>query len=163
NPGEFDVEGYWARRGVYVTGFADDDAHLTRLGHAADPLTEWMARWRRGVGALFQRSLPEPAASVLGALIVGTATAVPRELRGAFSQAGVSHVLSISGLHVGLVAAAGYACFRWLLARSRWLLLSANVPKIAVALSVAPVLLYAGIAGSNVATTRSVIMILVFL
>lgn len=162
NPGEFNLEAYWARRGVYVTAFADDDAAFERIGHVAQGLAEPLARWRRGVGQLFRRTLPEPQAAVLSALIIGTKMAQPHELRAAFSRAGVSHVLSISGLHVGLVAAAGYAVFRWLLARSRWLLLTANVPKLAAGVSVIPVLLYAGIAGTNVATTRSVIMVLVF-
>ena len=141
NPGEFDYEGYLARRGIYVTAFAQDDAAFDRAGHVEDGLVGRLARWRRGVGALFQRTLPEPEAGVLGALIVGTETALPRELRTAFNRAGVSHVLSISGLHVALVAGAGYALFRWLLARSRWLLLTANVPKCATALSIIPVLL----------------------
>jgi competence protein ComEC len=162
NPGEFDGEGYWARRGVYVTGFADDDSGFERVGHVDAGLSAWLARWRRGVGALFRRTLPEPQAAVLSALIVGTDAALPRDVRTAFTRAGVSHVLSISGLHVGLVAAAGYALFRWLLARSQWLLLTTNVPKLAAALSALPVLLYAGIAGSNVATVRSVVMVLVF-
>jgi competence protein ComEC len=162
NPGEFDVEGYWARRGIYVTAFAEDDAGFERVGHVDGSAWEWLARWRRGVGALFRQTLPEPQAAVLSALIIGTEAALPPPLRTAFSRAGVSHVLSISGLHVALVAAAGYALFRWMLARSRWLLLTANVPKLAAALSAVPVLLYAGIAGSNVATTRSVVMILVF-
>ncbi len=163
NPGEFDYEGYLARRGVYVTAFADDDARFLRVGRADTWGVAWLAQWRRGVGALFHRLLPEPQSGVLSALIVGTQLELPRELRAAFSRAGVSHVLSISGLHVGLVAAAGCALFRWLLARSRWLLLTTNVPKLAVSLSLLPVFLYAGIAGTNVATTRSVIMILVFL
>lgn len=162
NPGEFDGEGYWARRGIYVTAFADDDDAFERIGHVDGRMTEWLERWRRGVGALFRRTLPEPQAGVLSALIIGTDAALPHDLRVAFSRAGVSHVLSISGLHVALVAGAGYALFRWLLARSRRLLLTANVPKLAAALSAVPVLLYAGIAGSNVATVRSVVMVLVF-
>ena len=162
NPGGFDYEAYLARCNIYVTAFAQDDTGFYRLGHIETGIAGWFARWRRGVGALFQRTLPSTEAGVLGALIVGTETALPRELRTAFSRAGVSHVLSISGLHVALVAGAGYTLFRWLLARSRRLLLTINVPKLATALSVIPVLLYAGIAGSNVATIRSVIMIFVF-
>ncbi len=162
NPGEFDYEGYLARQGIYVTAFVADDADFERVGHTGGPIAEWLRGWRGGVAALFRRTLPEPQAAVLSALIVGTQTALPRGLRAAFSRAGVSHVLSISGLHVGLVAAAGYALSRWLLARSRRLLLTVNVPKLAGGLSLVPVLLYAGIAGSNVATARSVIMIVVF-
>ncbi len=120
-------------------------------------------RWRRGVGALFRDTLGSREAAVLSALIIGTDTTLPPDLRDAFSRAGVSHVLSISGLHIGLVASTGYAVFRWLLARSEWLLLAAHVPKLAAMLSVAPVLAYAAIAGGNVATIRAVIMVLVFL
>jgi len=163
NPGEFDYEGYLARHGVYVTAFAMDDTAFRLLERTDSGVGGWLARWRRSVGALFRRTLPPPEAAVLSALIIGTDTALPRDVRAAFSRAGVSHVLSISGLHVALVAAAGYGLFRWLLARSQWLLLAASVPKLAVGASVVPVLLYAGIAGSNVATLRSVIMILVFL
>jgi competence protein ComEC len=156
NPGEFDYEGYLARRGVYVTAFAEDDTAMLLAGHVLDnPVPAWLRQWRRNVGALIRRTVPEPQAGVLGALIIGTDGALPRELRTAFSRAGVSHVLSISGLHVALVGGAGYAVFRWLLARSRWLLLTFNVPKLAAGLSVIPVLLYAGIAGSNVATIRA--------
>jgi competence protein ComEC len=162
NPGEFDYVAYLARQGIYVTAFADDDAEFTLLGHGGG-IGAWFARWRRGVGALIHRSLAEPQASVLSALIIGTASALPPEVRAAFNRAGVSHVLSVSGLHVGLVAAVAYALFRWLLTRSRWLLLATNVPKLAAALSVVPVLLYAGIAGSNVATLRALLMIVVFI
>lgn len=163
NPGEFDYVAFLARQGVYSTGFADDDAGFVLVGHVEGGVGDWFARWRRGVGALIHQSLAEPQASVLSALVIGTATTLPSDLRAAFSRAGVSHVLSVSGLHIGLVAAVAYALFRWLLARSRWLLLTTNVPKLAAALSIIPVLLYAGIAGSNVATLRSVLMIVVFI
>lgn len=163
NPGEFDYAGYLARRSIYVTAFAEDDAEFRLVARVDHGAAAWLAQWRRRVGALFRRTLPPSEAAVLSALIIGTDAALPREMRTAFSRAGVSHVLSISGLHVALVAAAGCALIRWLLARSQWLLLAMSVPKLAVGLSVVPVLLYAGIAGSNVATVRSVIMILVFL
>jgi competence protein ComEC len=161
NPGEFDYEGYLARRGIYVTAYADDDTRFTRLRRPESPAL--LARWRGGVAHLIGQTLPEPQASVLQTLIVGATSALPPDLQAAFSRAGVSHVLSISGLHIGLVAASGYAVFRWLLARSRWLLLRTNVPKLATGCAVVPVLLYAGIAGANVATVRSVIMVLVVL
>lgn len=161
NPGEFDYERHLARHGTYVTAFAEDDSEFVRRGYVESVLSGWLTRWRRDVDMLFRSTLSEPQAGVLSALIVGTEGALPRDLRTAFSRAGVSHVLSISGLHVALVAGGGYAIFRWLLGRSCWLLLTANVPKLAAAFSIIPVLLYAGIAGSNVATLRSVIMIVV--
>ena len=100
---------------------------------------------------------------MLSALVIGTAAALPSDLRAAFSRAGVSHVLSVSGLHVGLVAAVGV----------RALSLAAGAESVVVAqrptcrswqprcrscrccsTPASP--------GSNVATLRSVLMIVVF-
>jgi competence protein ComEC len=163
NPGELDYAGYLARHGIYVTAYADDDRSFSIVERAAAGPLQALLQWRRDIGAGFDASLPAADAAVLRALIIGDDAGIPQTLRRAFSRTGVTHVLSISGLHVGLVATAGFAAFRWLLARSHWLLLAWNVPKLAVALSVVPVLLYAGIAGSNVATLRSVIMVVVFI
>jgi len=161
NPGEFDYEGYLARQGIYVTGFLLDDERIERIER---PLrSPWLSAWRRGIGEVIDAHLGGDEGAMLRALIIGDTAAIAPELRRQFAVAGVSHVLSISGLHVGLVATLAYLFWRWLLGRSRWLLLRANVPKLAGALSVVPVALYAGIAGSNTATIRSVIMVLVFL
>ena len=86
-----------------------------------------------------------------------------KNLLQAFSRAGVVHVLSISGLHISLVAAAAYGAWWWLLGRSRYLLLACTMPKLAALLTIPPVLLYAGLAGGSVATWRSVVMVLVYL
>jgi competence protein ComEC len=155
NPGEFDYERHLARRGVFVTGFAFDDAALERR---PGPPPARLAVWRAGVARVFDANAGPVEAGMLKALIVGMAGDLPDEVRDSFARAGVSHILSISGLHVGLVAGVGYALFRWLLARSETLLLRFVVPKLATALALVPVLLYASIAGSNVATVRSVAM-----
>jgi competence protein ComEC len=160
NPGEFDYEAYLARRGIYATAFLADDHGITLVER---PSTNgWFTAWRRGVGAMIDRRLSDPERQVLRALIIGDGAGLSPSLRRTFARAGVSHVLSISGLHVGIVAAFGYFLWRWLLGRSRWLLLRANVPKLAVAGSSIAVLLYAGIAGSSTATIRAVVMILIF-
>jgi competence protein ComEC len=51
----------------------------------------------------------------------------------------------------------------WLLGRSRYVLLTFTMPKLAALLTVLPVLLYASLAGGSVATWRSVVMVLVYL
>src|SRR5207237_694946 len=79
--------------------------------------------------------------------------------REAFTRAGVVHVLSISGLHVGLVAAAGFALARRLLGRSERLLLAVDVERLAALVSLGPVALYTALAGLGVATLRSAIMV----
>src|SRR5207237_8493300 len=73
--------------------------------------------------------------------------------------AGVGHVPSIPGLHVGLGAAAGFALARRLLGRSERLLLAVDVERLAALVSLGPVALYTALAGLGVATLRSAIMV----
>ena len=159
NPGEFDYEAYLARRQVYVTGFAPSDRAWRRR-----PIRRWTVRgylehWRDAVGRTIRQTLDGDTATIVAALLIGEAAALTPEIRQRYARAGVSHVLAISGLHVGLVAAAAYAAARWLLSRSEWLLLRANVPKLALMFTTLPVLFYAAIAGGSLSTIRAVVLV----
>ena len=158
NPGAFDWVGHLARRGVYVTAFAWDARGVSRLPGRPRGVRIALERWRVRVALAITRAVPTAEGAVLRALVVGDEAAIGPGLRDAFTRAGVVHVLSVSGLHIGLVAAAGFAVARWLLARSERLLLDADVGRLAAALSLPPVVLYAGLAGFGVATLRSALM-----
>src|SRR5262249_3462388 len=118
-----------------------------------------LERWRARLTAAIAAAVPGREGAVLRALVVGDEGDIDDELRTAFTRAGVVHVLSISGLHVGLVAAAAYAVARWLLARSERLLLALDVNRVAATLSLAPVAVYAALAGLGVATLRAAVMV----
>src|SRR5207249_1739901 len=118
-----------------------------------------LERWRERLAGAMAAAVPPPEGAVLRALIVGDEEGIDADLREAFTRAGVVHVLSISGLHVGLVAAAGFALARRLLGRSERLLLAVDVERLAALLSLGPVALYAALAGLGVATLRSAIMV----
>ena len=155
NPGEFDYRAHLARRAIVATGYARSDTDWARVPGGAAAALE---RWRQATAATLTATLPPREAGVAAALLIGDQDGLDDALRRRFARAGVSHVLSISGLHVGLVAAAAYAAARWLLARSERLLLRASVPKLAMAASLLPLGLYAAIAGDNVATLRAELM-----
>jgi len=159
NPGRFDNVGYLARRGVRVTASAWRGGEVERLPGRTRSLRARLERWRDRLAAAMAAAVPPPEGAVLRALIVGDEEGIDADLREAFTRAGVVHVLSISGLHVGLVAVAGFALARWLLARSERLLLAADVERLASALSLGPVALYTALAGLGVATLRSAIMV----
>lgn len=163
NPGGFDYEGYLARRGIYVTAFLWNDDKVARIGTRGSWLRQRMEHVRRTVGAFFDQHLAATPAGVLRALIIGDKSRLDPELRTAFQRVGAAHVLAISGLHVGIVAAVAYAVCWWLLARSRYVLIAWSVPKLAAAGSLPLVLLYAGLAGGRVSTWRAVVMVCVFL
>lgn len=157
NPGEFDYRAHLARRGITATGWARDDAGWPRRPAPPDWWTPF-ARWRAATASVLAATLPPGDAAIAAALLVGDLDGLSAAQRTRYARAGVSHVLSISGLHVGLVAAAAYAIARRLLARSERLVLTLNVPKLAMAGSLVPLGLYGAIAGSNVATLRAELM-----
>lgn len=155
NPGEFDYRAHLARRAVVATGYARGDGDWARVPAPPPAILE---RWRSATAETLRATLPRRQAAVAEALLIGDQDGLDDALRRRFARAGVSHVLSISGLHIGLVAAAAFATARWLLARSERLILLANVPKLAMAASLVPLALYGAIAGDNVATLRAELM-----
>lgn len=162
-PGSFDYRSYLARHDIYLTAFLWDDHEIEQIGTTRNSIQHRIEYLRRDLGTFFSAHLDSQTAAVLRALILGDQGLIEKDLRQAFAQAGVTHVLSISGLHIALVAATAYGGWWWLLGRSRWLLLTFTLPKLASILTVPPVLFYAVLAGGNVATWRSVIMVFVYL
>jgi competence protein ComEC len=123
-PGSFDYEGYLARQEIYLSAFLWDDSAIERVGTHGNRIRTWIEQARRTIGAFFDAHLDTQTAAVLRALIIGDEGRIDKDLREAFSRAGVAHVLSISGLHIGLVAVAAYGAWWWLLGRSHYLLLT---------------------------------------
>jgi len=96
------------RRGVYGLFFAREVEVLHRGSRG---LLGWAGRVRARLLSVVSSSVPEPGGSVLAALLLGARGSLPEQDDQAFRAAGVAHVLALSGLHVGLLAAGGW----WLL------------------------------------------------
>ena len=69
-----------------------------------------LERWRRGAGEALATVLPEPEAGLAAGILIGLRDLVDRDLAAAFTTAGVSHVVAISGWNIAIVAAAVGAC-----------------------------------------------------
>ncbi len=61
---------------------------------------------RRDAGELLTRVLPEPEAGLAAGILIGLRDRVDRGVAAAFTTAGVSHVVAISGWNIAIVAAA---------------------------------------------------------
>jgi competence protein ComEC len=61
---------------------------------------------RRGAADALARVLPEPEAGLAAGILIGLRDRVDRDLAAAFTTAGVSHVVAISGWNIAIVAAA---------------------------------------------------------
>ncbi len=164
NPGGFDyarfmalddtrVRTYTAVEKIQVAAPDEDPSH---------PVNRFRDRiLSRMESALAQRS-PD-AAAVLAALTVGERSGITPGLREAFNRSGLAHLLAISGLHVGMVAAGAFGAAAWSLAWLPPLLRRGWTRKIAALGAFLAVLGYALLAGMSPATQRALLMSNAFL
>ncbi len=61
--------------------------------------------WRRSLAGAVERHVPEPQAAVVNALTLGLRGGITPEVNEAFRTSGLSHLLAVSGLHVGVLLA----------------------------------------------------------
>ena len=159
NPGRFDIAGLLARRGIHVVASLWEVDGVERLGTSAAPRAlRALDAWRETVREAMATRPNAEVASVLLALVLGDESRIAPDLRTAFTRAGVVHVLSVSGLHVGIVTAAAAGVLMLLLGRSELVLLYVDPRKLAVVGGLVAAMVYGALTGFAVATLRSVLM-----
>ena len=166
-PGAFDYPGYLAAEGIYLSGWISDRHDvLTVIDQTKgrwQRLRSFPERIRQQISLFLRQQLRPELAGVYEALLIGSRAGVAPELLEQFKASGTMHILAISGLHVGLLALMAAVLLRWLLARSRWLLLHSHVPSLALLGTLPLLLFYALIAGMNTPVFRAVIMAAILL
>ena len=154
----FDYRAFLARRAIYRIAYLDNDweaARVRRTGGAR----AWIESVRRRVGRFVDRRFEADGGGLIKALLLGDRGGLTPEMRDRFAAVGMSHVLSISGLHVGMLSYAVFVLLRVLASRSTRLLLSLPLHQLAALGSLLPVFLYAAMAGARIPTVRAAVMI----
>ncbi|MBL8430537.1 MAG: DNA internalization-related competence protein ComEC/Rec2 [Dechloromonas sp.] len=163
NPGGFDYEAWLLERNIRATGYIRPnppqrvDEMVWQPGYAIE-------RARHAIRDSFARLLPEaryPWAGVLVALVIGDQKAIHGELWTTFNRTGTTHLMSISGLHVTMVA----ALFGWLVSfgwrRAPALALRLPAQKAGLLAACLGAFAYALLAGFAVPAQRTLYMLLV--
>ena len=160
NPGGFDYIKYMIFQETWGNAYAGSkDITIRTENH----LRQWFFQTRKKIAFIIDQSSHGDANAILNALILGNRIKISKPLRQAFNRAGISHILAISGLHIGIVASFSFFIFTWLLSRFNLFLRYAWTRKGAAILSLVPVLAYGIMAGMSPSTQRAVIMVSVFL
>ncbi len=162
NPGGFDYATYLAQRGVYATGFVADDRDFELLRRGAGWARDSVEGLRREIRRFMEISFAPDSAALMKALVVGDMGGITKEMRAAYTDAGVNHVLSISGLHVAMLGLVVFTLIRFCAGFSPYLLLRVNIVKVATFVSFLAVVFYTALAGAMVPTVRSAMMIGVY-
>jgi competence protein ComEC len=162
NPGGFDYERWLFQQGIAVTGHVVEPARAALLD--AGPDDQWLSRWRQRLRERLLKLVPqEPAAALLRALVLGDRGGLAPAQWEVFSRTGTSHLIAISGLHVGLVAGVVLLAVRWSWGLSPALARRVAAPRAAAAAALAAAACYAALAGFSVSTQRALAMLAVLL
>lgn len=122
-----------------------------------------LANLRAAMADRVRAALPGTAGAVAAALMVGEARAIPEAVNASLRASGLYHIISISGLHMTLVAGGVFAVVRLLLVAIPGYAARHNGKKLAALVAVVVALFYLLLSGAGVATVRSFIMFAVAL
>ena len=161
-PGGFD----FARRAWYRQlggiGFA---VSRPTIAPARDPpgLRARINRMRQAIVRKISNALPGEEGAIAAALTTGERGAIPERVLVAMRDAGLAHLLAISGLHFSLVAALLFGGLRAVLAAVPFVALRYPIKKWAAAGAFAGALAYLLISGASIPTQRAFLMLSVVL
>ena len=117
-----------------------------------------IAALRQALSQRIRDAVPGPEGAVAAALITGDRSAIPKEIVDAMRDSGLAHLLAISGLHMGLVAATLFFGLRSLLALSERLALRYPIKKWAAAVALIGAFGYLLLTGASIPTQRAFLM-----
>ncbi len=162
NPHGFDLEAWMLERRINASGYVRETPAPQRLAAQSHTPAAWIAAVRAAIRARIFATLGDVRyAGVIAALVVGDQRSIPHDQWRAFTRTGVNHLLSISGLHVTMIAAlAG-----WLMA-SLWRRLPRQAERLparqaGLIAAVLAAIAYALLAGFQVPAQRTLFMLIV--
>ncbi len=120
-------------------------------------------RLRQRISDHVRAEFPGDAGGFATAVLTNDVSGISQEALESLRISNLSHILSISGLHMALVTGFVFATLRYGLALIPVVSLRVSSKKIAAAVGLAAAAFYLGLSGAPVATTRSFIMVAVML
>ena len=120
--GNFDFRRWLLVRGVVGqtfishTGWTKTQVSLQPLSLAERTKIRLMRFRQKGVEALHNAGLNEEELAVVSAMVLGDKSSLTKELRETYSVSGASHVLALSGLHLGII----YFLLSFIFVRMGW-------------------------------------------
>jgi competence protein ComEC len=159
-PGGFDFGRQLWFEGIGATGWVTGAIAVEERDSGLWPLpAAVIADVRNGIGARIAATLEGDHAAIAEALVTGERGAISPEVNESLQISGLAHILSISGLHMSLVGGGMYWLVRAILAGIPAIALRYPIKKWAAVAALAVGFLYMVLAGADVATERSYIMI----
>ncbi len=169
NPGAFDYRSFLKVRGISAIGSLSKNSLMEILGTSPLPfLKSLQASLRVGLLKTLDAEFPREHGALLKAMLLGQKNNLSDEIKEDYIATGLTHLMAVSGLHVGFVAWSAFIIF-WPLTfyglanyRPQWAQ-SGAARKTAAFLCLFPVLFYLVLVGAKITALRAGFMVLAFL
>ncbi len=138
-------------QGIAATGSALGPVEIAGTGRT----TGWIERLQRRLSGHVQSRIDGSAGGIAAAFASGDRGGIAEEDEAAMRDAGLAHLLSVSGLHVSAVIAGAYFLAIRLLALWPWLALRVRLPVLAAGMGAGAGIAYTLLTGAEVPTVRS--------
>lgn len=160
--GAITPDGFNFARKAFFDGIGADGFAAGPVMVIAPPTGSWSARierMRQSVAERIMADQPDQSGAVTVALLVGYRHYLSEETVDNFRDAGLAHLMAISGLHMGLITTAAFFLFELLFAL--WPTMALRVPprKLAAGAAWGVALGYLLLSGMGMATVRAFIMV----
>lgn len=160
-PGSYDFGFYMYMSGIEASGYALTSPEI--ISSHSSTFSKYIKLKR---GQIYRRLIGVLGAergNFAAAILIGETKAIPKDISENMRNSGVAHILSVSGLHLSLVAMIFFVSSRALLNISNFLAYNTNVKVISAIISIIGSFLYLQISGNNIAATRAFIMTSIFI
>jgi competence protein ComEC len=157
NPGGFDYEKWLYQQGIHASGYVRKSSE----NQPAGDINYGVDRLRENLQTLISRMPDQQYTGLLQALTIGSKSLITSQQWQILRQTGTSHLMAISGLHIGLVAGLVFLMVRRIV--PAYLCRISTAPQVAAVICLLAAGFYALLAGFTVSTQRAFIMLLVLM
>ena len=161
---QFDRKNFY--NGLSGSGYAESRAFEVECKKAIshrDKLKIDIDGWRQKIVNRINSVLPPDEASIVAAILAGQQGGISQELIKYYRDSGLSHFLSISGLHMSMIAGLMFFFIRLLIAIYPPLALRYNSKKVAAIFAIIISVVYLLISGAAIPAQRAFIMTFIVL
>ena len=158
-PGGFDFGRHNQFKGIATQGFAVSRVEKQQTEPANGNVKNHIENIRSNLSAKILKSMEQPIGGVAVALITGHRQYMDPKTATDLRDAGLAHLLAISGLHMGLLTGVAFFIFELLFASISAIFLRVTPRKLAAILAWVFALSYLGLSGASTSTTRAFIMV----
>ena len=109
NPGEFDLYAYYFIKGY---NFSLKNARINAVSSSYNSYLEGLRSIRNGLASTIEALFNEEDAGIIKTMMLGDKSSIDKDIKALYQESGISHILSISGLHISIIGMCLYSLLK---------------------------------------------------